>query len=297
MISESLRKEIKAICTVLTDEPMSLHTSFKVGGNAQAVVFPGTEGELSRVLDACKGEKHVIIGNGSNVVFADGGYDGVVIITDKIDDCRAEQIDEDVFVTAGAGLSLPTLTAFAKKNALAGLEFACGIPGSVGGAVFMNAGAYGGEMKDVLHAVKCVGDETYQLIDKDAFTYRFSPYMREGKIITSAVFKLKKGNADEISAHMKDYLTRRRDKQPLEYPSAGSVFKRPEGYFAGKLIEDASLKGVSVGGAQVSEKHAGFIINTGGATADDIKALVRLIQNTVREKFGVELECEIRFID
>lgn len=298
MISSEFKSKISQVCdTVLFDEDMSAHTSFKVGGPAEIVAVPSDEKQLSDVIALCKGVRYILIGNGSNVVFSDEGYNGVVILTQGIKRCEIiENEGEDVYVLADAGTTLSALAAFAKANALTGVEFACGIPGSVGGAVFMNAGAYGGEVADVIYSVKCLGSD-YELSDKSDFSYRHSKYMDNGDVILSAVFKLKKGNAEEIAALMKENLTKRRDKQPLEYPSAGSVFKRPEGYFAGKLIEDAGLKGFTVGGAQVSKKHAGFIVNIGGAKADDIKTLVEHIKHTVKKCIGVDLECEIRFID
>ncbi len=299
MISHEFKNRISLICdTVLFNEDMAGHTSFKVGGSAEVMAIPSDEKQLTDVIDLCKDIRYIVIGNGSNVVFSDVGYNGVVILTEAINGCRIiEEKDEEVYVLADAGTTLSALASFAKTNSLTGLEFACGIPGSVGGAVFMNAGAYGGEISDVIYSVKCLGNNEYVLADKSDFSYRHSKYMESGDIIVSAIFKLKKGNVEEISALMRENLGKRKDKQPLEYPSAGSVFKRPEGYFAGKLIEDAGLKGCTIGGAQVSMKHAGFIINIGGAKADDIKALVMHIQHTVKGCFGVDLECEIRFID
>ncbi|MBQ3593659.1 MAG: UDP-N-acetylmuramate dehydrogenase [Clostridia bacterium] len=299
MISHEFKSKISQICdTVLFDEDMASHTSFKVGGPAKVVAVPSDEKQLANVITLCKDIRYVLIGNGSNVVFSDEGYDGVVILTHGMNRCEIiKKEDDEVFVLADAGTTLSALASFAKTNALTGLEFACGIPGSVGGAVFMNAGAYGGEISDVIYSVKCLGDEEYVLSEKSDFSYRYSKYMDSKDVILSAVFKLKTGDSEKITALMKENLAKRKEKQPLEYPNAGSVFKRPEGYFAGKLIEDAGLKGYTVGGAQVSEKHAGFIINIGGATAKDIKNLVAYIKNTVKNRFGVDLECEIRFID
>lgn len=299
MISSEFKSKISKLSnTVLFDEPMAAHTSFKVGGPAQVVAIPSDVKQLEDLVSFCKDTRYILIGNGSNVVFSDQGYDGVVILTSDINRCEIIREDgEDVYVLADAGTTLSALAAFAKLNALTGLEFACGIPGSVGGAVFMNAGAYGGEISDVIYSVKCLGDAEYVPSSKSDFSYRHSKYMNSGDIILSAVFKLKKGNVEDISSLMRENLNKRKEKQPLEYPNAGSVFKRPEGYFAGKLIEDAGLKGYTVGGAQVSKKHAGFIINVGNARAEDIKALMNHIKNTVKERFGVELECEIRFID
>ena len=283
-----------------TDEPMKAHTTFKTGGNAKLFICPKDENELSAVLKAVKscGLKPFILGNGSNLLVSDDGINDkpVVYIGDGFNEIKL--IDETT-VEAGAGCSLSALCRFALEHSLSGLEFAFGIPGLCGGAAFMNAGAYGGEMKDV--TVRCNhidfdGNSGHFDADELDFGYRHSVYSDGGFVITSLVLKLEKGDKDEIGAKMKELLQRRRDKQPLEYPSAGSVFKRPEGYFAGALIEQSGLKGKSIGGAMVSEKHAGFIINYNNATTKDVLDLIKYCQDTVMDKFGVRLEQEIKTV-
>ena len=278
--------------------PLSSKSSFKIGGKADLAVFPKNASELEYIAAYLKDREipYIVVGNGSNILFEDEGYRGCVIFTEKMNEVS---IDGNR-VTAGAGMSLTALASKAKAASLTGLEFAYGIPGSVGGAVVMNAGAYGGQVSDVLEscevfdAEKC---ECYTLTKEEAeLSYRHS-IMSENKnlICISATFTLKEGNRDEIDAVMRDLMQRRVSKQPLEYPSAGSVFKRPApDLFVGKMIEDSGLKGYTVGGAQVSEKHAGFIINIGGATASDVLGLVEHIKGVIRANYGVELECEIR---
>ena len=281
------------------NEPMKLHTTFKTGGEADVFVSPENEEQLSELLTFCKGEeiKPFIIGNGSNLLVDDCGIDGVVIeIGDGFDFL---ELTDETTIIAGAGTSLAKLCRFALSNSLAGLEFAFGIPGSVGGAAFMNAGAYGGEMKDVVSKVNHLtsdGKPGCLYGDELSFGYRKSAYSENGFVVTSVVFKLQKGEKSEIEAKMNELLQRRKDKQPLEFPSAGSVFKRPEGYFAGALIEQSGLKGKRIGGAMVSEKHAGFIINYDNATTADVRELIAFCQKTVFEKFGVELKTEIRMV-
>lgn len=282
------------------DEPMKAHTTFKTGGNASLFICPEDEDELSYVLKAVKkcGLRPFILGNGSNLLVSDDGIKDkpVVFLGDGFDEIKL--IDE-VTIKAGAGASLSALCRFALENSLTGLEFAFGIPGLCGGAAFMNAGAYGGEMKDV--TVRCNhidfdGNSGHFEGSELDFGYRHSVYSDKDCVITSLVLKLEKGNRDEINAKMKELLQRRRDKQPLEYPSAGSVFKRPVGYFAGALIEQSGLKGKRIGGAMVSEKHAGFIINYDNATTKDVLDLIKFCQDTVMDKFGVRLEQEIRTV-
>ena len=283
---------------VFRNEPMSKHTSFRIGGPAEYYIAPKTEECLKALEEYCAGQEVpcCVIGNGTNLLAADEGIRGVVISTCEglSDVCFAEAA-----VTAQAGILLSKLAAEAAKRSLTGLEFAAGIPGSLGGGVTMNAGAYGGEMKDILVSadvyVPGEGIRTFTA-EELKLGYRTSIIKEKGYTVLSAVLQLKNGDEDAIRAKMAELKEARVSKQPLEYPSAGSAFKRPEGYFAGKLISDAGLKGFSVGGAQVSEKHAGFIINTGGATAKDVKALINHIIQTVQEKFGVTLEPEIRFI-
>lgn len=284
-------------CTVKENEPMSRYTTFKIGGNAQLLVIVPDVSALKAILRQSDKDKIPVflLGKGSNLLVSDKGIDGVVI---KLDGGfkKITLVDDDT-VYCGAGASLASVCRFALDNGLSGLEFAWGIPGSAGGAAYMNAGAYGGEMKDVLincnHITK--SGETGTLSGEElALSYRHSAYADNGNIITGLSLRLHKDSKAEINRRMDDYMQRRKDKQPLDYPSAGSVFKRPEGYFAGALIQDSGLKGESVGGAMVSSKHSGFIINTGGATCSDVMSLIEHIKSTVNEKFGVELECEIK---
>lgn len=282
------------------DEPMKNHTSFKTGGNAQVFIEPENEEELSAALRLCH-ENDIdvfVLGKGSNLLVSDDGIKNkaVIHISKGLD--TTELISEDT-IRVGAGTSLTSLCKFALNNSLTGLEFAYGIPGSCGGAAFMNAGAYGGEMKDVL--LSCThldmsGTKGTLAGDDLDLSYRHSAYSGKKLVITSLTIKLKKGNKDEIESKMNELMSRRRDKQPLEYPSAGSVFKRPEGYFAGALIEQSGLKGKRIGGAAVSEKHAGFIINIDSATTNDVLELIKYCQDTVKNKFGVNLETEIRMV-
>lgn len=286
----------EAGCRVLTDAPMSEYTTFKIGGSAALLVEPQSEKELSLILSKCaqEGVKPYIIGNGSNLLVDDGGIDSVVI---KIGDGLSEiRMVDETTVECGAGLSLSRLCRFALEKGLGGLEFAFGIPGSVGGAVFMNAGAYGGEMGDVLVSCRHLdqnGVPGELSLNEMNLGYRKSIYRETGFVVVSARFKLEKGDKEEIKAKMDDFLSRRKSKQPLELPSAGSTFKRPEGHFAGALIEQCGLKGLRVGGAQVSEKHAGFIVNNTGATSGDIVALIELVQKRVFEETGILLEPEV----
>lgn len=279
------------------NESMKNHTTFKVGGEASVMIFPKSEQEVSAVVKACGnlGIRLVSIGNGSNLLVSDNGIKAAVLCFSN-DFSEIKLIDEET-VFAESGASLMKLCRFALEHNLSGLEFAFGIPGSCGGAAFMNAGAYGGEMKDVLYKCRHIdkaGNEGFLEAEDMKLSYRHSAYYDNGCIITGVYLKLKKGNAEEIKAKMDDFLQRRKDKQPLEYPSAGSTFKRPEGYFAGALIEECGLKGKSVGGAEVSTKHAGFVINKGNATCEDILNLCKLCSETVMQEKGVKLEMEIR---
>lgn len=297
--------EIKNLLLNYTDEdrvfeyePMDLHTSFRCGGAADLYVTPGSLGELMNVLDLVRsqGMPFLVLGNGSNVLFKDEGYHGVVIhIGEGLDRVRIE--GQTIF--AEPGVSLAKLSKMAAAEGLSGLEFACGIPGSLGGAVFMNAGAYGGEMKDVLLSVASV-NHLGMMKDRKAedcgLGYRRSVYMDNGETILGVKLFLKPGLRSEIEETMRDYNQRRNSKQPVHLPSAGSFFKRPEGHFAGKLIEDAGLKGLQIGGAQVSPMHAGFLVNNGSATAGDVIDLMRVVQETVADKFGVYLEPEVRIV-
>ncbi len=276
---------------------MSAHTSFKVGGNARLMIFPSSKGQIASIVKLCRQEKIrlLTIGNGSNLLVSDKGIDAAVIcLSNAFSDIKL--IGDDV-IFAESGASLIKLCRFALEHGLTGLEFAYGIPGSCGGGAFMNAGAYGGEMKDVLYKCEHIdenGDEGSLEGEELKLSYRHSAYYDNGCIITGLYLKLQKGSRDVIKAKMEDLISRRKDKQPLEYPSAGSTFKRPEGYFAGALIEECGLKGKTVGGAQVSEKHAGFVINKGGATCADILELCRICSETVMKEKGVKLEMEIR---
>lgn len=282
---------------VRINEPMKRHTSFRAGGNAEWFCIPETAEELKAVLAACKKADMpwYVVGNGSNLLVSDEGFSGVIISTGKFD-----RLDVDgETVTAGAGVLLSKVAAAAWKSGLTGFEFAAGIPGSVGGAAVMNAGAYGSEMKNVLKNVTVLtaeGDVKKIPAAELELGYRTSCILKNGWLVLEAEYVLKKGEPDAIKAVMDDLSARRRDKQPLEYPSAGSTFKRPEGYFAGKLIEDAGLKGFSVGGACVSEKHAGFVINKGGASASDIYSLCKKVERKVMETFGVSLEMEVKLL-
>ena len=278
-------------------EPMKNHTTFKIGGNVKYFVSPANADEISDVIRLANkyNEKIYVVGNGSNMLICDEGIDGVFIhIGDKMSDI--ELVDETT-IKCSAGALLVKVCNFALEHSLEGMETAFGIPGSIGGGLYMNAGAYGGEMKDyVIRAEYVDRNGVKGVCDAEdmKLSYRHSAFAEDGRIITAVYIRLKKGNKDEIKDRMNDYMFRRKDKQPLEYPSAGSVFKRPEGYFAGALIEECGLKGKAVGGACVSEKHAGFIINKGGATAKDVLGLIELCKSVVLNEKGVELEPEIR---
>ena len=283
-------------CEARKYEPLSKHTTFKIGGVADTYVKVTSLSKLSTILKECRESDidYMIIGNGSNILASDDGYRGVVIRLDG--DFRKIALVDDDTVYCGAGATLAALCKFALNNGLSGLEFAWGIPGSVGGAVFMNAGAYGGEMKDVVYSVNHLtknGEPGRTEKDDLQFGYRTSVYRQNNAIITGATLLLRKDNPEDIRARMDDYLGRRSSKQPLEYPSAGSVFKRPAGAYAGALIEQCGLKGHSHGGAQVSEKHAGFIINKANANANDVKSLIREVQTKVYDETGFNLECEL----
>lgn len=281
---------------ILREEPMRLHTTFRIGGPAQFFVIPRTQEEAAAAVRLCRSEgaPYYIIGNGSNLLVSDKGYRGVVIqLFKEFSDINIE----GTRIRAQAGASLAKIAAEALRAGLAGFEFAAGIPGTLGGACIMNAGAYGGEMKDVLLAVTVLTkDGEIREIPREELDmgYRTSRASREGWIVLGATIELARGDEKEIRAKMEDLKQRRTDKQPLEYPSAGSTFKRPEGYFAGKLIQDAGLKGLRVGDAMVSEKHSGFVVNCGNATAADVDGLIRLVQEKVREDSGITLEPEVR---
>ena len=283
---------------VFTEEAMSQHTTFKIGGPADYFLMPDKGEDVGRVIKICK-EKEIpyfILGNGSNLLVGDGGYRGAVI---QIYRNMSSVTVEGNEITAQAGALLSAVAAAAKNASLTGFEFAGGIPGTIGGAVVMNAGAYGGEMKDVLTEVTVMnaeGDIFTLPTEELELGYRTSIIKTAGYIVLEAKIRLKEGNPEVIRETMKDLTIRRTTKQPLEYPSAGSTFKRPEGYFAGKLIMDSGLAGYQVGGAQVSEKHCGFVINAGDATARDVRTLMDNVRDIVYKKYGVTLEPEVKFL-
>ena len=279
---------------------MSRYTSFKAGGEAAFVAEAANEEQLKRILKITSNLEipHILIGNGSNVLFKDSGYEGIVIRLSQ--DFAYVNVTDEGRVVCGAAILLSSLSRELMKKELAGFEFASGIPGSLGGALFMNAGAYGGEMKQVVESVRAISaDGSSERIfsnEEMKFGYRHSVLSENGYIAVEAVLNMEKGSGEKIAERMKELSARRNSKQPVNYPSAGSTFKRPEGHFAGKLIEDAGLKGVSVGGAEVSSLHSGFITNKGGATATDILDLITLVRNRVYDESGIMLEPEVRII-
>lgn len=283
---------------ILFHEPMSKHTTFRVGGEAECLIMIQDEEELAKLIPyLCQIEQeYFILGNGSNLLVGDKGYRGIVL---KFSD-QMEQIHvEGTRITAKAGALLAQVAVAARENGLTGLEFAAGIPGSIGGGVVMNAGAYDGEMKMVVESVRGMDkDGQIMTLDNDTmeFGYRTSAIKYRPIIVLEVVVRLAEGDRDKISARMEELAKLRRSKQPLEYPSAGSTFKRPDGYYAGKLIMDAGMRGYRIGGAQVSDKHCGFIINTGRATAADIKEVIEEVQERVKERFHVSLEPEVVFL-
>ena len=283
--------------TIMKNEPMSKHTTFRIGGNADMFVSPKIE-QVSEIIALAKeyAVPVTIIGNGSNLLVGDKGIRGLVISFGK----EAESIVlEGNRMTIGAGTLLSKAAAEAARNALTGFEFAAGIPGTFGGAIVMNAGAYGGEMKDVVVSAKVLtekGDVLELSKDELELSYRHSCIPEKGYIVLEVTIELAEGDENQIRETMDDFKSRRVEKQPLEYPSAGSTFKRPEGYFAGKLIQDADLRGYTVGGAQVSEKHCGFVVNKGNATAEDVCNLINDVKRIVYEKFQVEMEPEVKMI-
>lgn len=285
--------------TVLREEPMAGHTTFRLGGPARRMACPDSAEAMAALLDLAeeRGWPWLAVGNGSNLLVSDRGVDRLVLHTGGLE--QVERTGERT-IRAGAGLSLARLAVFAQRNSLAGLAFAHGIPGSLGGAVCMNAGAYGGEMSQIVSAVEAwfPGRGLRRLSSEELdFGYRHSLFSDHPGVVLAAELTLSPGDGAEIKAQMEELIRRRREKQPLEYPSAGSTFKRPEGHFAGALIEQCGLKGAAVGGAQVSEKHAGFVINAGGATCADVLGLIRRIQDTVFAQTGVRLEPEVRVVE
>ena len=283
---------------VRISEPMNRHTTFRIGGPADYFLLPSTAEEVKKILEICKEKElpYFILGNGSNLLVSDEGYCGVII---QLYRNYGGITVEGTNIRAGAGALLSQIASAAKNASLTGFEFAGGIPGTLGGAVVMNAGAYGGEMKNVLKEVTVMTEQGEIMTipaEKLEMGYRTSLVKKAGYLVLEAVISLKAGDVEEIKAIMKDLTEKRVSKQPLEYPSAGSTFKRPEGYFAGKLITDAGLRGYQVGGAQVSEKHCGFVINKGNATAADVCGLMKDVQEKVQEQFGVTLEPEVKFL-
>ena len=283
---------------ILTEEPMSRHTTFRIGGEAACFIRISSEEQLRKLIPYFEnvGVEYFVLGKGSNLLVGDKGYPGVILqISDACQQIEAEE--NRLQVQAGAALSKVAL--FAMERGLEGLEFAAGIPGTVGGGVVMNAGAYGGEMKQVVESVRVLSPEGEILtLDNDTmeFGYRTSIIRNRNFTVLSVTFRLREGNREEIRARIEDFQKRRMEKQPLNYPSAGSTFKRPEGYFAGKLIMDAGLRGFQIGDARVSDKHCGFVINVGKATARDVTDVIEEVQEKVRERFGVSLEREVIYL-
>ena len=283
---------------ILTEEPMSRHTTFRIGGEAACFIRISSEEQLRKLIPYFEnvGVEYFVLGKGSNLLVGDKGYPGVILqISDACQQIEAEE--NRLQVQAGATLSKVAL--FAMERGLEGLEFAAGIPGTVGGGVVMNAGAYGGEMKQVVESVRVLSSEGEILtLDNDTmeFGYRTSIIRNRNFTVLSVTFLLREGNREEIRARIEDFQKRRMEKQPLNYPSAGSTFKRPEGYFAGKLIMDAGLRGFQIGDARVSDKHCGFVVNVGKATARDVTDVIEEVQEKVRERFGVSLEREVIYL-
>lgn len=296
LIKEELERIVDIDC-IKYNEPMKNHTSFRVGGPVDILVVPDRIEQVERIIDLCKKHKidYFVMGNGSNLIVRDGGFRGVII---KLTALNGIKIDGNMAM-AEAGALLSILSKEILKCSLKGFEFASGIPGTVGGAVAMNAGAYGPEIKDIIESVSVLNNDgnIISLSNEEMdFSYRNSVVQKKGYIVLEAVFRLENGNYDEIKNRMDELNRRRTDKQPLNYPSAGSTFKRPEGYFAGKLIEDSGLKGKAIGGACVSEKHAGFIINYNNASAADVLGLINFVKETVKKNYGVALEAEVKVI-
>lgn len=297
-IYRKLKELVPEESRLLRNADMRDYTTFRIGGPADFLVRPASEKEMAGILGCLRGNHipYTVMGNGSNVLVLDGGIRGVVIRVGR--DMAEISVERDC-VTAGAGALLSAVSSAAASAGLTGMEFAAGIPGSVGGAVFMNAGAYGGEMSQILVSCRALlPDGTIREFGREEMKlgYRRSVFAENGGIILSCTMRLAEGRQEEILARMKDLATRRTEKQPLNLPSAGSTFKRPEGYFAGKLIEEAGCRGLAAGGARVSQKHAGFVVNEGGASAEDVMTLINLVRMTVRDHSGVELEPEVRII-
>jgi UDP-N-acetylmuramate dehydrogenase len=298
LLDQELLTSLKGILSeenILIDEPMSRHTTFKTGGPARLFIRPTTAEELTKALEVVKtsGEEFFFLGNGSNLLVSDKGYEGVII---SLAGLKKLSVSEDTKILAEAGALNSAIAALARDNELTGFEFAAGIPGTIGGAMVMNAGAYDGEMKMIVEKVTVLTpDGEVQVLDNEAmgFGYRTSAIKGKGYCVLEVLLALKKGAEADITAKMTELALRRKDKQPLEFPSAGSTFKRPEGYFAGKLIEDAGLRGYAVGGAKVSDKHCGFVINAGNATSADVYRVICDVKEKVLENSGVTLEPEV----
>ncbi len=293
-------QKLSAVCAkenILCEEPMAKHTTFKTGGNAEFFVLPQNKQQLCEILQIAHaaGQNALVIGNGSNLLVADSGIRGIVISTQNLKNIQVQ----DNTITAECGASMAALSAVAKSHGLTGLEFASGIPGTVGGGIVMNAGAYGGQLSDCAVQTDCASQNgrLHTFVgEEQMFGYRKSAFSTGDWIVLETKFALQTGEPNEIENTMRILNQRRKEKQPLELPSAGSTFKRPDGYFAGKLIEDAGLKGYRFGGACVSQKHAGFVVNDQNATSADVLQVIRHCQKTVLEKFGIELQPEVRFI-
>lgn len=302
---EEFYEKIKKIVSggqILRDEPLRNHTTFRIGGPCDFFVTANTQEEFIQVIQLCKKEEVpcFMIGNGSNLLIADEGLSGVVLkLNDDVMKLSVEEKRDKTIVTACAGINLSNLAMKIANLSLTGFEFAAGIPGTLGGAIYMNAGAYGGEIKDCIlsaHVVSPEGEIIEFSKDDLDLSYRSSSIQRTGHYIISASFEFKKGDYAQIHTRIEDLNRQRREKQPLEFPSAGSTFKRPVGYFAGKLIMDAGLRGYRVGDAMISEKHCGFVINVGNATAKDVIQLITDVQRIVKEQFGVTIETEVKLI-
>ncbi len=295
-------KELEKIITpdnIKYNEPMRLHTTAKIGGNADVLVTPESVDEIVKVISFARRNNIpvTVIGNGSKIIVSDDGIEGIVI---KIGHKMSRVVIENEYIYAEAGATMPAVAVKAKQASLSGFEFACGIPGTIGGGIKMNAGAYGSEIKDVLVSCQYLDEDLNIVVKKNeelGFDYRESLFIHNTNfVILTAVFKLKKENIEVIEEKMNKNITARKEKQPLDFPNAGSTFRRPQGYFVGKLIDDANLRGYTIGDAQVSEKHAGFIVNKGNATCKDVHSLVSYIQQQIKEKFNVSLKPELEFI-
>lgn len=289
----------KLNCIVRYDEPLKNHTTFKIGGNCIALIEPREVSDIVETIKICRENsiKFFVIGNGSNLLVPDEGYNGVIIkLKGEFSTIQVE--GEYLIVNSGAKLSEVYTVAY--ENSLTGFEFASGIPGTIGGAIYMNAGAYGGEMKDIVESVQVLDLDNFELRELKneelEFSYRKSIIQRKNYIVTTIKLKLQKGNKEEINAVYEDLRERRNSKQPLNFGSAGSTFKRPEGHFASKLIEDAGLKGYHINDAWVSEKHSGFVVNKGNASYKEVMDIIEYVQKVVFEKFGVKLETEVRIL-